>query len=41
MLRQQEARNLRTVLLERLRKESKIDVNNTLLQNRPLQQAGM
>ena len=41
MLRQQEARNLRTVLLERLRKASKIDVNDTLLQNRPLQQAGM
>jgi peptidyl-prolyl cis-trans isomerase D len=41
MLRQQQARSLRTVLLERLRKESKIDVNDTLLQNRPTQQAGL
>lgn len=41
MLRQQEARNLRTVLLERLRKGSKIDINNTLLQSRPTQQAGL
>ena len=41
VMRQQEARNLRTVLLERLRKESKIDINNTLLQNRPTQQAGL
>lgn len=41
MRRQQEARNLRTVLLERLRKESKIDINTALLQNRPTQQAGL
>ena len=32
MLRQQEARNLRTVLLQRLRKESTIDVNTKLLE---------
>jgi peptidyl-prolyl cis-trans isomerase D len=41
MLRQQEARNLRTVLLERLRKQSTVDVNDTLMQNRPAQQAGL
>ena len=41
ILRQQEARNLRTVLLNRLKKESKIDINNTLLQSRPSQQAGL
>ena len=32
MLRQQETRNLRAVLLQRLRKESSIDVNAKLLQ---------
>ncbi len=32
MLRQQEARNLRSVLLQRLRKESTIDVNTKLLE---------
>lgn len=41
MLRQQQARNLRTVLLERLRKESKIDINTPLLEARPTQQAGL
>ncbi len=41
ILRQQEARNLRTVLLNRLKKESKIDINNTLLQSHPAQQAGL
>ena len=41
MLRQQQARSLRTVLLERLRKQSRIDINNTLLQARPTQQAGL
>jgi len=34
MLRQQEARNLRTVLLQRLRKESTIDVNTKLLEQK-------
>ena len=32
MLRQQEARNLRAVLLQRLRKESSIDLNAKLLE---------
>jgi peptidyl-prolyl cis-trans isomerase D len=42
MLRQQEARSLRTVLLQRLRKEAKIDINTTMLQkNRGSQQAGL
>lgn len=42
MLRQQEARNLRTVLLQRLRKESKIEINPIVTQrNRPQQQAGL
>jgi peptidyl-prolyl cis-trans isomerase D len=42
MLRQQQARNLRTVLLQRLRKESKIEINPVVLQrNAPQQQAGL
>jgi peptidyl-prolyl cis-trans isomerase D len=42
MLRQQQARSLRTVLLQRLRKDAKIDINTSLLQqNRPTQQAGL
>jgi peptidyl-prolyl cis-trans isomerase D len=42
MLRQQEARSLRTVLLQRLRKGSKIDINPLVTQrNAPQQQAGL
>jgi peptidyl-prolyl cis-trans isomerase D len=43
MLRQQEARSLRTVLLQRLRKGAKVDVNEQLLQTtkQPQQQAGL
>lgn len=42
MLRQQEARSLRTVLLQRLRKSAKVDVNETLLQTQKTpQQAGL
>lgn len=41
MLRQQEARNLRAVLLDRLRKESKIDINDSILKSRATQQAGL
>lgn len=43
MLRQQEARSLRTVLLQRLRKSAKVDVNESLLQTQktPQQQAGL
>ncbi len=42
MLRQQEARSLRTVLLQRLRKESKIEINPIVTQrNAPQQQAGL
>ena len=42
MLRQQQARNLRTVLLQRLRKESKIEINPVVTQrNQPAQQAGL
>ena len=41
MLRQQEARTLRTVLLQRLRKTSKVDFNQTLLQQPKTQQAGL
>ncbi len=42
MLRQQQARNLRTVLLQRLRKESKIEINPIVTQrNTPAQQAGL
>jgi parvulin-like peptidyl-prolyl isomerase len=42
MLRQQQARNLRTVLLQRLRKESKIEINPIVTQrNAPGQQAGL
>jgi peptidyl-prolyl cis-trans isomerase D len=40
-LRQQQARNLRQVLVQRLRKESKIDVNEKLLQAPEQQQAGL
>ena len=42
MLRRQQAQSLRTVLLQRLRKESKIDINPVVIQqNRPAQQAGL
>jgi peptidyl-prolyl cis-trans isomerase D len=42
MLRQQEARSLRTVLLQRLRKSAKVDLNQNLIQQQqPQQQAGM
>ena len=42
MLRRQQAQSLRTVLLQRLRKVSKIDVNPVVIQqNRPAQQAGL
>ena len=42
MLRQQQARNLRTVLLQRLRKESKIEINPIVTQRNPAaQQAGL
>lgn len=41
MMRQQQVRSLRTALLERLRKESKVDINDTLLTARPTQQAGL
>ena len=40
MLRQQEARSLRSVLLQRLRKESSIDVNTKLLEQNRSSQAG-
>jgi peptidyl-prolyl cis-trans isomerase D len=42
MLRQQEARSLRTVLLQRLRKSATVDINQNLLQQQqPQQQAGL
>lgn len=42
MLRQQEARSLRTVLLQRLRKAAKVDYNQQLLnQQKTTQQAGL
>lgn len=42
MLRQQEGRNLRTVLLQRLRKQSTIDINPIVTeQQKPQQQAGL
>ena len=43
MMRQQEARSLRTVLLQRLRKDAKVDVNQNLIQSQksPQQQAGL
>ncbi len=42
MMRQQEARSLRTVLLQRLRKDAKVDVNQNLLQSQKTpQQAGL
>lgn len=42
MLRQQEARSLRTVLLQRLRKGAKIDINESLLQQMSkTEQAGL
>ena len=42
MLRQQQARSLRSVLLQRLRKESKVEINPTVTQrNRAPQQAGL
>ena len=37
MMRMQEARSLRTVLLERLRKQSSIDINAKLVETRPAQ----
>lgn len=40
MLRQQQARTLRTVLLQRLRKASKVEVNPKVLQTPQQQQAG-
>jgi len=41
MLRQQESRNLRTVLLERLRKQSTVDINPIVTQQKPAQEAGL
>ncbi len=41
MLRQQEARSLRTVLLQRLRKQSTIDINPIVTQQKPAQEAGL
>jgi peptidyl-prolyl cis-trans isomerase D len=41
MMRQQEARNLRTALLQRLRKEASIDINDSLLKPQAPQQAGL
>ena len=42
MLRQQQSRDLRTVLLQRLRKESKVEINPLVMQpNRQQQQAGL
>ena len=42
MLRQQQARNLRTVLLQRLRKESKVEINPVVTQrSTPAQRAGL
>lgn len=40
MLRSQQARGLRTVLLQKLRRESKIDVNDSVLQSRSKSQQG-
>ena len=41
VLRQQEARNLRTTLLARLRKDASIDINDSLLKQQAPQQAGL
>jgi parvulin-like peptidyl-prolyl isomerase len=42
MMRQQEARNLRTALLQRLRKDASIDINDSLTkQQAPQEQAGL
>jgi len=42
MLRQQEARNLRTALLQRLRKDASVEINDSLLKAQaPQQQAGL
>lgn len=42
MLRQQEARNLRTALLQRLRKDASVEINDSLLKTQaPQQQAGL
>lgn len=43
MMRQQESRTLRTVLLQRLRKDAKVDLNQNLMQSQktPQQQAGL
>src|SRR5262249_37235123 len=41
VLRQQEARNLRTALLQRLRKDASVDINDSLLRQQAPQQAGL
>ena len=41
MMRQQEGRNLRTALLQRLRKEANIDINDSLIKQQAPQQAGL
>ena len=41
MLRQTEARNLRRTLLQRLRKEASVDINDRLLKQQAPQQAGL
>jgi peptidyl-prolyl cis-trans isomerase D len=41
MLRQQEARNLRTALLQRLRKDASVEINDSLLKTPAPQQAGL
>ena len=41
MMRQQEARNLRTALLQRLRKDASIDINDTLIKQQAPQQAAL
>jgi peptidyl-prolyl cis-trans isomerase D len=40
MLRSQQARSLRSVLLQRLRKDAKVDINEQVLQSRAKQQQG-
>lgn len=41
MLRQQEARNLRTALLVRLRKDASVEINDSLIKQQAPQQAGL
>lgn len=41
MLRQQEVRNLRAALLQRLRKDASVEINDSLLKQQPQQQAGL